>query len=137
MKKMYLVFLPVIVFIIGGCVKSPVAELEEKGLKPLTSEQRLETFCNGSFELIYDWGKATMEMSDCNYVWTNQGNGEVYEGTLIESPKNEACQTTNKAKGVAVEPPKKSCNKQITFKTGEKEWKTFKDQKQIELIVKK
>ena len=137
MKKLSIIYLSAISIALFGCVKGPVAELEEKGLKPLTSEQRLETFCNGSFEIGYDWGKASMEMKDCNYVWTNLGNGEVYEGTIIESPENQACDTSTKANGVEVNPTKKNCKNQITFKTGESEWKTFKEGKQIEVIVKK
>ena len=132
-----MIYLSAISIALFGCVKGPVAELEEKGLKPLTSEQRLETFCNGSFEIGYDWGKASMEIKDCNYVWTNLGNGEVYEGTLIESPEGEGCTLRKKAKGKVIDPPRKSCSKSVTFKTGENEWKTFKDGKLNDTAIKK
>ena len=116
MKKLSMIYLSAISIALFGCVKGPVAELEEKGLKPLTSEQRLETFCNGSFETTQEWGKASMEIKDCNYVWTNLGNGEVYEGTLIESPEGEGCTLRKKAKGKVIDPPRKSCSKSVTIK---------------------
>ena len=103
----------------------------------LGSKQRLESFCNGSFETTYEWGKASMEIKDCNYLWTNLGNGEVYEGTLIESPEGEGCTLRKKAKGKVIDPPRKSCSKSVTFKTGENEWKTFKDGKLNDTAIKK
>ena len=137
MKKMSIIYLSAISIALFGCVKGPVAELEEKGLKPLTSDQRLEAFCNGSFENTYEWGKSSMEVNDCNYVWTNLGNGEVYEGTLIESPEGEGCTLRKKAKGKVIDPPRKSCSKSVTFKTGDNEWKTFKEGKLDVTVVKK
>jgi len=69
-----------------------------------------------------------MEVNDCNYVWTNLGNGEVYEGTLIESPaEGEECTLRTKAKGKVFDPPRKRCIKSVTFKTGDNEWKGFKE----------
>ena len=67
----------------------------------------------------------------------NLGNGEVYEGTLIESPEGEVCTLRKKAKGKVIDPPRKSCSKQVTFKTGENEWKTFKDGKLNDNSIKK
>ena len=132
-----MIYLTAISIALFGCVKGPVAELEEKGLKPLTSEQRLETFCNGSFEMIYEWGKASNETNDCNYVWTNLGNGEVYEGTLIESPEGEECTLRTKAKGKLFDPPRKRCIKSVTFKAGDNEWKAFKEGKLNATMLKK
>ena len=103
----------------------------------LGSKQRLESFCNDSFETTYEWGKASMEVNDCNYVWTNLGNGEVYEGTLIESPEGEECTLRTKAKGKVFDPPRKRCIKSVTFKTGDNEWKAFKEGKLNATIVKK
>ena len=138
MKKLSMIYLTAISIALFGCVKGPVAELEEKGLKPLTSDQRLEAFCNGSFENTYEWGKSSMEVNDCNYVWTNLGNGEVYEGTLIESPaEEEECTLRTKAKGKVFDPPRKRCIKSVTFKTGDNEWKAFKEGKLNATIVKK
>ena len=138
MKKLSMIYLSAISIALSGCVKGPVAELEEKGLKPLTSDQRLEAFCNGSFENTYEWGKSSMEVNDCNYVWTNLENGEVYEGTLIESPaEGEECTLRTKAKGKVFDPPKKRCIKAVTFKTGDNEWKTFKEGKLDVTVVKK
>ena len=138
MKKLSMIYLTAISIALFGCVKGPVAELEEKGLKPLTSDQRLEAFCNGSFENTYEWGKSSMEVNDCNYVWTNLGNGEVYEGTLIESPaEEEECTLRTKAKGKVFDPPRKRCIKSVTFKTGDNEWKGFKEGKLNVTIVKK
>ena len=137
MKKWSMIYLTAISIALFGCVKGPVAELEEKGLKPLTSEQRLETFCNVSLETTYEWGKASNEVNDCNYVWTNLENGEVYEGTLIESPEGEQCTLRTKAKGKVFDPPKKRCIKAVTFKTGDNEWKMFKKGKLNATMLKK
>ena len=48
--------------------------------------------------MIYEWGKASNKVDDCNYAWTNLGNGEVYEGTMIESPEGENCTLIKKSK---------------------------------------
>ena len=137
MKKLSMIYLTAISIALFGCVKGPVAELEEKGLKPLTSEQWLETFCNVSLENTYEWGKASNEVNDCNYVWTNLENGEVYEGTLIESPEGEQCTLRTKAKGKVFDPPKKRCIKAVTFKTVDNEWKMFKKGKLNATMLKK
>ena len=56
---------------------------------------------------------------------------------MIESPDWEGCKLRKKAKGKVIDPPRKSCSKQVTFKTGENEWKTFKDGKLNDTSKKK
>ena len=42
MKKLSMIYLTAISIALFGCVKGPIAELEEKGLKRLTSKQSLD-----------------------------------------------------------------------------------------------
>ena len=51
-----------------GCTKNPTLVLEEKGIQKLTSQERLELFCNGDYEVIYSWGKANVKVDNCNYI---------------------------------------------------------------------
>ena len=62
---------------------------------------------------------------------------EVYGGKLIESPVWEDSTLRKKAKGKVIYPPRKSCSKSVTFKTGDNEWKTFKEGKLDVTVVKK
>ncbi|MGA0157661.1 MAG: hypothetical protein ACO3NG_04345, partial [bacterium] len=75
MKKLSMIYLSAISIALSGCVKGPIAELEEKGLKRQTALERMDVFCNGEFDMDYSWGKATMTINDCNYVWTRVDNG--------------------------------------------------------------
>jgi hypothetical protein len=108
----------------------------------LNSEKRLETFCNGNFEVTYFIGiykKASLEVNECNFVWQDQRLGCVYKGTMVESPEGESCLIRTSARGYCSDPRlnTKICNKEITFKTGENEWKTFRNGYLTEKIVKK
>ena len=42
MKKLSMIYLTAISIALFGCVKSPILELEEKGLKRLTLQQSLD-----------------------------------------------------------------------------------------------
>ena len=129
MKKMLMFYLTAISIALFGCVKGPVAELEEKGLVRLSPEQILETFCNDNFEDTFSWGKERAEITDCKYVWTDSQNGKAYEGKILESEPNTTCFLRTKAEGKSIDPPKKECFQEIIFKTGGNEWKTFRDGK--------
>ena len=129
MKKLSMIYLTAISIALFGCVKGPIAELEEKGLVRLSPEQILETFCNGNFEDTFSWGKGRAEITDCKYVWTDSQNGKVYEGEILESEPSTTCFLRTKAEGKSIDPPKKECFQEIIFKTGGNEWKTFRDGK--------
>ena len=137
MKKISMIYLSAISIALSGCVKGPIAELEEKGLKRQTAQERMDVFCNGEFDMDYSWGKATMTINDCNYVWTRVDNGDQYEGKLIESKGEKTCVLETKEKGVELNPPKELCNDEVTFKTGENEWTIFRNGEKSHTITKK
>ena len=68
MKKLSMIYLTSISIALFGCVKSPILELEEKGLKRLTLQQSLDLLCNGDFMYTYTNGTiAHMTTDNCKY----------------------------------------------------------------------
>ena len=67
-EKLSMIYLTAIFIALFGCVKSPILELEEKGLKRLTLQQSLDLLCNGNFMYTYTNGIiAHMTTDNCKY----------------------------------------------------------------------
>ena len=85
MKKLSMIYLTTISIALFGCVKSPILELEEKGLKRLTSKQSLDLLCNGNFMYTYTNGTiAHMTTDNCKYNYYVITKDEEWRGTLIK-----------------------------------------------------
>ena len=136
--RYYIICILIILIMFVGCTKNPTLVLEEKGIQKLTSQERLELFCNGDYEVIYSWGKANVKVDNCNYFLKYTLNGNEYEGTIIDSPPNQKCTLHTKLNGTLIEPPRKDCVKNhVTYKTGDNEWKTFfNDKNNTTILIK-